>query len=112
MKPNSSFEGFASGTASIFQEFWTARATEWASYSESERNTISNYLFGQIFGAHITDEDEEYEMQRAFNEQKQQEISARASRMEGNQKGQVSDGEKSEGHETGKSGDEGDNDNE
>lgn len=90
MKSNSDFEGFVSGTASVYQEFWAARVTEWLSFTDLERDAITDYLADQIFGIRDADEDDDYEMQQAFNEQKQQEISAR----------QVSDGEKLEGHET------------
>lgn len=64
-------------------------------YSDQQREKMSEYLTGQVFGADNMGEDEEdYEMQMAFNEEKLKEISAGVSREEG-------DGERSEGPEGG-----------
>lgn len=84
MKSHSTIEGFVSGSASVYQSFWTARAEEWASYSDLQHEEIGDYLSGQVFGPESADEDEEdSEMEREFNRKKLEEISAGASREEG-----------------------------
>jgi len=95
VKVNSTFEGFVSGSVSAYRTFFFSRAQEWQSYSPKIKKDKYRYLGQQIFGQLGTDEDEEdYEMQRAFNEEKRQEIAAGASGEEG-------DGERGEDNRAG-----------
>ena len=97
VKINTSFEGFVSGSASAYRAFWTARGEDWDTYPLKIRGEKYHYLAEKVFGSCGTDEDDEdYEMQRAFNEEKRQEIAARASGEDGNEEGDEEHGAEGE----------------
>jgi hypothetical protein len=78
VKRNSQAQGFMSGPSSAYQTFWSDRYNELQKLSKKEQEEINGYLTQQVFGASLTDEDDEdKEMQAAFSQKMQQQIEAR-----------------------------------
>ena len=94
MKPDSTVNGFVSGTGSVYREFWDTRFGDLRILPKEEQDEITDYLNQQVFGASVAGGDsyEDHDMQMAFNQKIRQQLSERATKKGQGEKGNRSQG--------------------